>query len=455
MPIVFNCPGCGKRYSVEEKFAGKKVKCKECARAIAVPTAQAPLRSARANTGPSYDDLLDEPRAPVKRFIQTESAETEDDLPPPRRMAFRPATAKSNVKHTSGTRLPLLVKIGLMLIGALLAVGGTGMLFVAISTGHPEAIWEALTLWGTCVFGGIAVVCNLKLLFMGQACGYGGLPWYTPFRGLVWIVTNLSETGPLLLGNLAGIAVLAIIWTVEIRHVKGMQAARQVAAVPTPPVQVLSEKAIVKSVPANDASGIAPAVKPDPLKSALSALKSSEAQKRNEAVAELGRMSPVDDQRDAVREALQPLLDDEDGFRVIDVARAMAKWLTPETVPALIPKVTDSRFGVRWEVIKILGELGDARAVKAIAGRLKEDGIAAEPALRQLGSAAEPVLIEVLKDPDPVLRIKACRLLKVVGGAETLAFMKSAKADPDEGVRREAKQTMMTISARIAARAKK
>ena len=116
----------------------------------------------------------------------------------------------------------------------------------------------------------------------------------------------------------------------------------------------------------------------------------------------------------------------------------MAKWATPETVPALIPKVRDSRFGVRWEVIKLLGELGDARAAGAIAERLKQDDIAAEPALRKLAAAAEPALIEVLKGPDPDLRLRACRLLRVVGGEDTLTFMKSARADPDEGVQREA-----------------
>jgi HEAT repeat protein len=110
---------------------------------------------------------------------------------------------------------------------------------------------------------------------------------------------------------------------------------------------------------------------------------------------------------------------------------------------------------VRWEVIKILGELGDARAAGPIAERLKEDDIVADPALRRLGPAAEPALIELLKSPEAILRMKACRILRVVGGKDTLEFMKSAKADPDLGVRNEAALTMKTIFARIGSSAKK
>jgi HEAT repeat protein len=65
---------------------------------------------------------------------------------------------------------------------------------------------------------------------------------------------------------------------------------------------------------------------------------------------------------------------------------------------------------VRWDVIKILGEFGDARAAGPIAERLKEDDIVAEPALRRLGPAAEPALVELLKSPDRNLRIKACQI---------------------------------------------
>lgn len=42
MPIAVHCPGCGHPYNLNERFAGRTVKCKQCGGAIAVPALQAP-----------------------------------------------------------------------------------------------------------------------------------------------------------------------------------------------------------------------------------------------------------------------------------------------------------------------------------------------------------------------------------------------------------------------------
>ena len=42
MSLVAECRGCGKQYKVDEKFAGKKAKCKNCGAAIAIPAAPPP-----------------------------------------------------------------------------------------------------------------------------------------------------------------------------------------------------------------------------------------------------------------------------------------------------------------------------------------------------------------------------------------------------------------------------
>ncbi len=369
------------------------------------------------------------------------------------------------------------------------------MIYIGITLGHPEAVWIGMAALATCVFGGLAAVCNIKLMVMGYAAGYDGLPLYTPFRNLVWILRNLRETGPLLLGNLTGILGLVVVSAITIPYVKAIKDPKQGAAAPPQQIQNAGVEAAIRDATGNkivattkpltvdNTAQVGPGRNADPEKSsskeaekspeggtasktgslsksdrvekALADLKSPDSGTRSEAVKKLRRLAPVDELCDTVRDGLSPLLDDQDGFLVIEVARAMAKWLTPDTVPALIGKLSDSRHGVRWEVIKILGELGDARAAGPIAGRLKEDDIAADPALRRLGPAAEPALIEVLKSPDPILRMKSCRILRVVGGKDTLTFMKSAKADPDLGVRSEAQLTMKTIFARVGSTAKK
>ena len=313
--------------------------------AMAVPTAQGSLPRASEHNSPRHDDFFDEPAAPLKRAVPTSSAASEDDPPPPRRVGYKPASARRKSKNATGSSLPLLVKIGLSLIGGLLAIGGLGLLFIGITSGHPELIWFAMAMLSTCVFGGIAAVCNLKLMFMGAASGYGGLPWYTPFRSLIWVLTNLSETGPLLLGNLAGIAGLVIVWALTIPYAKGMRAPQPGAAAPAQAGQrgafqlTLTDpngrKINVTATPAtaaeiaefkarNPASFQNPIPKaadnaqdegspskavststPDPLKKALADLKSRDAQLRRDAVAKLGRMPTVEDQCDAVRQALK------------------------------------------------------------------------------------------------------------------------------------------------------
>ncbi len=495
MAIVCSCPSCGKRYSFEDALAGKRVKCKHCTAVIAIPATEVPLSSVAKHDRPRSDDRLEQRPAPVKPAARARSAEYEDDHPPPPRMGYKPGSARPKVKRASVSSLSPVIKIGLSLIGGLLAFGGAMLIYFGITTGHPEAVWFGMAELSTCVFGGLAAVCNVKLMVMGYNSGYDGLPLFTPFRNLVWVLKNLRETGPLLLGNLLGILGLVVVWAITIPYMKAMQAPKPRAAAPAQQIQIAGVEAAIRDATENktvatpnpltvdntaragsgrtadlekssskeaetspegsSASQTGSVSKSDRVKKALVDLKSADAGTRSEAVEKLRRTAPVDDLRETVRDGLSPLLDDQDGFLVIEVARAMARWLTPETVPALIGKLSDSRHGVRWEVIKILGELGDARAAGPIAERLKEDDIHADPALRRLGPAAEPALIEVLKNPDPILRMKACRILRVVGGKDTLTFMKSAKADPDLGVRTEAQLTMKSIFARVGSSAKK
>ncbi|HJT32592.1 MAG TPA: hypothetical protein VJ783_11160, partial [Pirellulales bacterium] len=42
MAIAVHCPGCGHPYNLNERFAGRTVKCKQCGGAIAVPALRAP-----------------------------------------------------------------------------------------------------------------------------------------------------------------------------------------------------------------------------------------------------------------------------------------------------------------------------------------------------------------------------------------------------------------------------
>jgi len=186
----------------------------------------------------------------------------------------------------------------------------------------------------------------------------------------------------------------------------------------------------------------------DAITKSLIELKSPNTGKKKDAIQRLERMAP-DHRVDEVVAALLPLLDDDDGFLVNDVIKALAVWQSPEVVPALIERTKDNRFFVRHEAIKALGKSKDVRAVEPLIERFKEDGFQSEDALKELGSIAEPALIARLRDGNPEIRRKACNILKVIGGLETLKAMKSLPQDPDFGTRVAANEAYKEIESRV------
>src|SRR5215210_2988212 len=62
MTITFACPGCARRYSVNQALAGKRTKCKQCGHGMTIPAAAA----GTASPGPAFDPYAfdDEPAAP-------------------------------------------------------------------------------------------------------------------------------------------------------------------------------------------------------------------------------------------------------------------------------------------------------------------------------------------------------------------------------------------------------
>jgi DNA-directed RNA polymerase subunit RPC12/RpoP len=56
MPIQVECTGCGKRYSVDEKYAGKKARCKNCGGQMVVPHPP-PAAAESGGTDVDYDAM--------------------------------------------------------------------------------------------------------------------------------------------------------------------------------------------------------------------------------------------------------------------------------------------------------------------------------------------------------------------------------------------------------------
>jgi hypothetical protein len=202
-------------------------------------------------------------------------------------------------------------------------------------------------------------------------------------------------------------------------------------------------------------AGPSPAADPDvpagadAITRSLIELKSSDGGKRKHAVERLQRSAP-DGRVDQVVEALLPMLEDDDSFLAIEVAKALTFWRSPEAMQGLIGRTRDNRHFVRSAAIKALGWYHERKAAEAVVSVLKEDGFAVDEALKSMGAdVAEPALIPLLRSPDAHLRREACRLLADLGGMPTLLEMQSLPPDPDGLVRMAAQDAWKKIVARV------
>lgn len=105
MAISFACADCAKKYKVEAKFAGKKIKCKECDATMTIPAAD-------PSEAPPKSDLFDDWDTPAtkpakKAAKPVEDYEEEDDMgeraeaPPPRVTRSAPVVRKSSSAGSS------------------------------------------------------------------------------------------------------------------------------------------------------------------------------------------------------------------------------------------------------------------------------------------------------------------------------------------------------------------
>lgn len=77
MSIKFACT-CGKAYKVPEKYAGKRVRCKNCGETVAVPSSSAPISSARASAV-SHRSVMGSGRHEHRADEDEEAGEAERD----------------------------------------------------------------------------------------------------------------------------------------------------------------------------------------------------------------------------------------------------------------------------------------------------------------------------------------------------------------------------------------
>ena len=183
-----------------------------------------------------------------------------------------------------------------------------------------------------------------------------------------------------------------------------------------------------------------------PIDKAIADTRSRDRHTAQEALKRLSWGVP-DGRKAEVAEAVAPLLQMKDMWTASQAVKTLAALKAPEGVPGLLAVI--SREDISRDVMKALGEIGDAHAAQALADNLEKGWPVAQEALIAIGPAAEPAVMEKLRDPKSRTRTLACEVLEKIGGKETLKFMLKLPADPDTFVRMSATGAMKKIVERV------
>ena len=138
MSITFACESCGKSFTIDDKFAGKKGKCKQCGEVMDIPSRRPP-DPARAK--PSKVDVYGfEDDEGSSRYSRSDPASVEDTPPlAPRSNAKSagiyapPARKRKDVSGGAGV-FKSIGRIGLGVVLALVGLGVVGTALRALQT---------------------------------------------------------------------------------------------------------------------------------------------------------------------------------------------------------------------------------------------------------------------------------------------------------------------------------
>ena len=141
MAIAISCGKCGKRYSVKDELAGKKIRCKECETLIAIPL-------------PSDDDDLFggvELKSTGRSIDEDEEEDDDEESRPVRRSkAKKKSSARRNWRPSDG--MPVGVILAITAIAILMVLNSLALVFASnpLQIGGPivRLLIEARVMWG-------------------------------------------------------------------------------------------------------------------------------------------------------------------------------------------------------------------------------------------------------------------------------------------------------------------
>lgn len=175
---------------------------------------------------------------------------------------------------------------------------------------------------------------------------------------------------------------------------------------------------------------------PETLEQHLATLRNAEANfsQKYIAMSAISRMTPDDNHRKEVLDAVEPMLKDSNSTLQTTALRVFGAWGTEDRAGTLIEMAESPSQTLRRQAIRALGTIGGKKAAEVVARRLtdKTDMLTAARALKDMGSVAEEPVLKLADHPEQQVRYNVYQILGKVGGPKSEAVLKSkAETDPN------------------------
>jgi S1-C subfamily serine protease len=182
----------------------------------------------------------------------------------------------------------------------------------------------------------------------------------------------------------------------------------------------------------------------------LGELKETNRARRRLAIEQFVRLKVNEERKAEVVKALLEILKENERTLSGPCLRALAAWGSKESVPEMLPFLTDAWPFTRHEAMAALGTLKDERAAEPLAKRLAEnsDRRHASSALKEIGKGAEKAVLPYLKNSEWQVRLEVCSILKAIGTKASRAALVAATRDKNGLVANEAKAALQAVLTR-------
>jgi S1-C subfamily serine protease/HEAT repeat protein len=168
----------------------------------------------------------------------------------------------------------------------------------------------------------------------------------------------------------------------------------------------------------------------------------------------LAKLAVLPERQSEVEALLVDLLESKQYLTVRSSLEALAKWGTPNCVPAVIAQLKHSMFPVVQSAVKTLGALRDEQAVAPLLETLRKNRLArhdAKGALAKLGKPVEEPVVAMLFEKDLQVFHAACDILKAVGGEASIEPLEAIANGKDFSRKRYAGRALSSVKSRVAA----